>query len=193
MTIEDPIEVLHADKASIVNQREVGTDTADFHAALKRVLRQDPDVILVGEMRDPETVRTALDRGRDRSPRVLDAAHDQRDRLDQPHHRLLPAARAAAGAHVARRRRCAASSASASSSGAAAAGSPAVEVLVATGRVFDKIVNADETHEIEEIIAEGEFYGMQTFDQSLLEPLRRGRRSSCARRSPRRRARTTCA
>ena len=56
MTIEDPIEVLHADKASIVNQREVGTDTADFHAALKRVLRQDPDVILVGEMRDLETV-----------------------------------------------------------------------------------------------------------------------------------------
>ena len=60
MTIEDPIEILHADKASIVNQREVGTDTADFHAALKRVLRQDPDVILVGEMRDLETVKTAL-------------------------------------------------------------------------------------------------------------------------------------
>ena len=60
VTIEDPIEILHADKASIVNQREVGTDTADFHAALKRVLRQDPDVILVGEMRDVETVRTAL-------------------------------------------------------------------------------------------------------------------------------------
>ena len=122
VTIEDPIEILHPDKASIVNQREVGTDTSDFHAALKRVLRQDPDVILVGEMRDIETVKTALDRGRDRSPRVLDAAHDQRDRLDQPHHRLLPAARAAPGAHVARRRRCAASSASASSSGAAAAG-----------------------------------------------------------------------
>ena len=60
VTIEDPIEVLHADKSSIVNQREVGTDTADFHAAMKRVLRQDPDVILVGEMRDSETVRTAL-------------------------------------------------------------------------------------------------------------------------------------
>ena len=60
VTIEDPIEILHADKASIVNQREVGTDTADFHAALKRVLRQDPDVILVGEMRDVETVKTAL-------------------------------------------------------------------------------------------------------------------------------------
>ena len=55
-----------------------------------------------------------------------------------------------------------------------AAGSPAVEVLVATGRVFDKIVNADETHEIEEIIAEGEYYGMQTFDQSLLDLYKQG-------------------
>ncbi|MDQ1382738.1 MAG: twitching motility protein PilT, partial [Actinomycetota bacterium] len=60
VTIEDPIEILHADKSSIVNQREVGTDTADFHSALKRVLRQDPDVILVGEVRDVETVKTAL-------------------------------------------------------------------------------------------------------------------------------------
>ena len=60
VTVEDPIEVLHADKQSIVNQREVGTDTADFAAALRRVLRQDPDVILIGEMRDAETVATAL-------------------------------------------------------------------------------------------------------------------------------------
>ena len=60
VTIEDPIEVLHPDKQSIVNQREIGTDTDDFHAALKRVLRQDPDVILIGEMRDPETVWAAL-------------------------------------------------------------------------------------------------------------------------------------
>jgi len=60
VTVEDPIEILHPDKASIVNQREVGTDTSDFNSALKRVLRQDPDVILVGEMRDIETVKTAL-------------------------------------------------------------------------------------------------------------------------------------
>ena len=63
---------------------------------------------------------------------------------------------------------------------------------MATGRVFDKIVNADETHEIEQIIAEGEYYGMQTFDQSLLGLYERRRRSTCARRSRRRRARTTC-
>src|SRR5258707_6905124 len=60
VTIEDPIEILHSDKRAIVNQREVGTDTEDFHSALKRVLRQDPDVILVGEMRDIDTVKTAL-------------------------------------------------------------------------------------------------------------------------------------
>src|SRR5690348_7021191 len=60
VTIEDPIEFLHRDKRSIVNQREVGVDTASFHRALRRVLRQDPDIILIGEMRDEETVRTAL-------------------------------------------------------------------------------------------------------------------------------------
>src|SRR6202000_2565468 len=60
ITLEDPIEYLHADKRSIVNQREVGSETVGFGRAMRRVLRQDPDVILVGEMRDEETVRTAL-------------------------------------------------------------------------------------------------------------------------------------
>ena len=60
ITLEDPIEYLHRDKLSIVNQREVGADTESFARAMRRVLRQDPDVILIGEMRDEETVRTAL-------------------------------------------------------------------------------------------------------------------------------------
>ena len=60
VTIEDPVEFLHRDKLSIINQREVGEDTTSFARALRRVLRQDPDVILIGEMRDEETVRTAL-------------------------------------------------------------------------------------------------------------------------------------
>ena len=60
VTIEDPIEFVHSDKRSVINQREVGMDTASFKRALRRVLRQDPDVILVGEMRDEETVQTAL-------------------------------------------------------------------------------------------------------------------------------------
>ena len=97
VTIEDPIEFLHSDKLSIINQREVGMDTASFKRALRRVLRQDPDVILIGEMRDEETVQTALQRGRDRPPRALDGPHRRRDRDGQPPHRLLPAPPAPAG------------------------------------------------------------------------------------------------
>ncbi len=167
VTIEDPIEILHHDKASIVNQREVGTDTKDFHAALKRVLRQDPDVILVGEMRDIETVKTAMTAAEtghlvfstlhtisatDSINRIIDffAPHEQR----QVRMSLAGSLRGIVSQRLVERR--------------TGGRIPAVEILVATGRIFDKIVNADETHEIEQIIAEGEYYGMQTFDQSLL-------------------------
>jgi twitching motility protein PilT len=167
MTIEDPIEILHADKCSIVNQREVGTDTVDFHAALKRVLRQDPDVILVGEVRDVETVKTALTAAEtghlvfstlhtisatDSINRIIDffPPHEQR----QVRMSLASSLRGIVSQRLVERR--------------TGGRVPAVEVLVSTGRVFDKIVNPEETHEIEGIIAEGEYYGMQTFDQSLL-------------------------
>ncbi len=167
VTIEDPIEILHADKASIVNQREIGTDTADFHAALKRVLRQDPDVILVGEMRDIETVKTALTAAEtghlvfstlhtisatDSINRIIDffPPHEQR----QVRMSLGGSLRGIVSQRLVERR--------------GGGRIPAVEILVATGRIFDKIVNAEETNEIEQIIAEGEYYGMQTFDQSLL-------------------------
>ena len=83
--------------SSIINQREVGLDTHSFKRALRRVLRQDPDVILIGEMRDEETVHTALSRRRDRPPRAVDGPHRRRRRDRQPHHRLLPAAHAPAG------------------------------------------------------------------------------------------------
>ena len=167
VTIEDPIEILHSDRESIVNQREVGTDTVDFHAALKHVLRQDPDVILVGEMRDVETVKTALTAAEtghlvfstlhtisatDSINRIIDffAPHEQR----QVRTSLGASLRGIVSQRLVERR----------GGGRIAA----VEILVATGRVFDKVVNADETQEIEQIIAEGEYYGMQTFDQSLL-------------------------
>jgi twitching motility protein PilT len=173
VTIEDPIEILHSDKCSIVNQREVGTDTADFHAALKRVLRQDPDVILVGEMRDTETVKTALTAAEtghlvfstlhtisatDSINRIIDffPPHEQR----QVRMSLAASLRGIVSQRLVERR--------------GGGRLPAVEILVATGRVFDKIVNPDETHEIETIIAEGEYYGMQTFDQSLLGLYRNG-------------------
>jgi twitching motility protein PilT len=174
VTIEDPIEVLHPDKNSIVNQREIGTDTMDFASALKRVLRQDPDVILVGEMRDTETVKTALSAAEtghlvfstlhtisatETINRVIDffPPHEQR----QVRMSLAGSLRGIVSQRLVERH----------DTGGRV---PAIEVLVANGRVFDKIVNAEETHEIEEIIAEGEFYGMQTFDQSLLGLYQRG-------------------
>jgi twitching motility protein PilT len=168
VTIEDPIEVLHSDKLSIVNQREIGTDTIDFASALKRVLRQDPDVILVGEMRDRETVKTALSAAEtghlvfstlhtisatETINRVVDffPPHEQK----QVRMALGGSLRGIVSQRLVERH----------DTGGRV---PAVEVLVSNGRVFDKIVNPDETHEIEGIIADGEFYGMQTFDQSLL-------------------------
>ena len=174
VTIEDPIEVLHHDKMCIINQREVGTDTADFSTALKRVLRQDPDVILIGEMRDPETVATALAAAEtghlvfstlhtinatESINRIIDffPPHQQR----QIRMALAGALRGIVSQRLVEMR-------------GGAGRVPAVEVLVATGRVFDKIVNADETHEIEEVILEGEYYGMQTFDQSLLGLYKQG-------------------
>ena len=92
VTIEDPIEFLHLDKRSMINQREVGQDTASFKRALRRVLRQDPDVILIGEMRDEETVHTALTAA-ETGHLVLSTLHTvDAAETDQPHHRLLPAA-----------------------------------------------------------------------------------------------------
>ena len=92
VTIEDPIEVLHGDKRSLVNQREIGSDTEDYAVALKRVLRQDPDVIFIGEMRDPETVGAALTAA-NTGHLVFSPAHGQRHRavtgssILPPHHR----------------------------------------------------------------------------------------------------------
>ena len=103
VTIEDPIEYLHRDQRSVVHQREIGFDTNSFSQALRRVLRQDPDVILIGEMRDEETVGDGAQRRGDRAPRAQHAAHDRRGRDRQPHHRLLPAASPPAGARDAGR------------------------------------------------------------------------------------------
>jgi twitching motility protein PilT len=168
VTIEDPIEVLHSDKRSIINQREVGDDTHDFLAALKRALRQDPDVILIGEMRDPETVWAALSAAEtghlvfstlhtmgatETINRVIDffpPYQQQQVRMS-----LAGALKGIVSQRLVQR---------SDRDGRI----PAMEVMVATGRVFDKIADSTQTHELEEIIADGEFYGMQTFDQSLL-------------------------
>jgi twitching motility protein PilT len=168
VTMEDPIEYLHRDKLSIINQREVGADTKSFAQAMKRVLRQDPDVILIGEMRDEETVRTALSAAETghlvmSTVHTLDASETINRIIDffPPHlqqqarvmlastlrgaisQRLVP--------RIDREGRIAVS-----------------EVMRVTGRIQDLILNPEETGRITEVISQGDYYGMQTFDQALL-------------------------
>ena len=174
VTLEDPIEYLHRDKKSIINQREVGQDTESFGRAMKRVLRQDPDVILIGEMRDEETVRTALSAA-ETGHLVLSTLHtlDATETINRiidffPPHlqqqaRVMLAAtlRGVVGQRLMPRK--------------GGHGRVAVcEVLVVTGRVQDLILNPNETGKITEVIAEGEYYGMQTFDQALLKHVMAG-------------------
>src|SRR5436305_3472382 len=175
VTIEDPIEYLHTDRNSIINQREVGMDTESFSRAMRRVLRQDPDVILIGEMRDEETVRTALSAA-ETGHLVLSTVHT----LDAPEtvNRIIDffplheqnQARAMLGGTlkgiVSQRlvptpdgdgRVC------------------VCEILRMTGRARDMIIDPDQTGRLSEVISEGEYYGMQTFDQALLRHYQAGR------------------
>jgi len=175
MTIEDPIEFLIRDKRSVINQREVGVDTGSFANALRAALRQDPDVILVGEMRDFETIETALTAA-ETGHLVMSTLHtiDAAETITRivsvfpPHQqaqvrlqlstiikgilsqRLVP--RADGHGRV-----------------------PALEILVSTGRIRECIAESERSKEIPEAIARGfTSYGMQTFDQSLMSLVRRG-------------------
>jgi twitching motility protein PilT len=168
MTIEDPIEYLHRDNRSIINQREIGVDTGSFTHALRSALRQDPDVILVGEMRDFETIETAL-LAAETGHLVLSTLHtlDATETVNRiitvfpPHQqkqirvqlasvikavvsqRLIP--------KIDGRGRV-----------------PAVEVLISTAFIRDCIMDKEKTHLIHGAIAQGTSqYGMQTFDQSI--------------------------
>jgi twitching motility protein PilT len=168
VTMEDPIEYLHRDKLSIINQREIGADTQSFARAMRRVLRQDPDVILIGEMRDEETVRTALSAAETghlvmSTLHTLDATETINRIIDffPPHLQqqgrvmLASTLRGAVSQRLVPR--------------ADREGRVAVsEVMAVTGRIQDLILNPEETGKISEVIAEGDFYGMQTFDQALL-------------------------
>jgi len=167
VTVEDPIEVLHPDKRSIVNQREIGTDTDDFHNALKRVLRQDPDVILIGEMRDPETVWAALSAA-ETGHLVLSTLHTMGavETITRIIDFFPPFQQQQVRMSVATSLKGIVSQRLVERSDHQGR-VPALEVMVNTGRVFDKIADAQQTHELDEIIADGEFYGMQTFDQGL--------------------------
>ena len=170
ITIEDPIEFLHRDKKGFVNQREVEVDTANFATALRAALRQDPDVILVGEMRDLETISTAL-LAAETGHMVFSTLHtiDATETIqriiavfpppEQKQIRLQLAStlKAIISQRLVRR-----------SDGNGRV--PAVEVLIATAYVRDCIINPDKTRLIHDAIAAGTSqYGMQTFDQSIYD------------------------
>jgi twitching motility protein PilT len=168
VTVEDPIEILHADQGCIVNQREVGLDTDSFLAAIRRVLRQDPDVILIGELRDAETAETAL-KAAESGHLVFSTMHtiDAGETISRLieffpavkqeqirsilagvlrgviSQRLLP--RTEGGGRVA-----------------------AVEVMLNNARISD-LIREQKTEEITDAIAEGQFFDMQTFTQALIE------------------------
>jgi twitching motility protein PilT len=168
ITVEDPIEYLHKDNRSIVNQREIGGDTNSFSHALRSALRQDPDVILVGEMRDFETIETAL-LAAETGHLVFSTLHtlDATETINRiiavfpPHQQkqvriqLASVLRAVVSQRLIPK-----------SDGKGRA--PAVEVLISTAFIRDCIMDKEKTHLIHGAIAQGTSqYGMQTFDQSI--------------------------
>ncbi|HYW73283.1 MAG TPA: type IV pilus twitching motility protein PilT [Pyrinomonadaceae bacterium] len=176
VTIEDPIEFLHRDKKAFVTQREVEVDTRSFAEALRGALRQDPDVILVGEMRDLETIETALTAA-ETGHLVLSTLHtlDATETVTRivssfPSHQqksvriqLAGILKAVISMRLVR-------------AGKGSGRVPATEVLVSTGLIRDYIINEEKTYLIREAIANGSSqYGMQTFDQSLFALLQAGR------------------
>jgi twitching motility protein PilT len=174
LTIEDPIEILHPDRMAVVNQREIGHDTKDFAVALRAAMRQDPDVIFVGEIRDDETVKAAL-QASETGHLVISTLHttDVPETVNRmidffpPHMQkqirvsISGSLRGVVSQRLVPRR-----------DGRGLV--PAVEVLVMNGRVRDLILNPEQTHLLRDLVAESGFYGMQTFDQALLDLYRSG-------------------
>ena len=175
VTIEDPIEYVHKDQLSVVSQREVGIDTQDFPSAMRAALRQNPDVIMVGEMRDLETIDTAI-MAAETGHLVLSTLHTvdapetitrvvaafPEDRREQVRIVLANVLRGVLSQRLIRN--------------AARTGMvPAIEVLVGSTRVREAI-DKNRTRELHEVMIQGgNTYGMQTFDQSLLDLLRDGK------------------
>lgn len=169
VTIEDPIEVLHRDEMAIIDQREIGVDTGDFQTAMKAVSRQDPDVIFIGEMRDLETVTAAL-QAAETGHLVISTLHTTdaletvnrivdmfpKEQQNQARMSLANTLKGIVCQRLAPR---------ATGEGRL----PVVEVLVMTSRIYDFMIDPAEQDQIPEAIAEGEYYGMQTFDQHLLK------------------------
>ena len=174
VTVEDPIEVLHEDKLAMVNQREVRVDTENFSVALRAAMRQDPDVILIGEMRDQETVQAAL-AAAETGHFVMSTLHtqDAQETVARiidffPPHEQKQVRLSLAGSL--RGIICQRLVPRADSLGRCLA----VEICVNTGRVADAISDPDKTSTLTDLIKEGGFYGMQTFDHHLVTLIRDG-------------------
>jgi twitching motility protein PilT len=173
LTIEDPIEVIHPHKLASVNQRELGVDTDSYVAAMRAAMRQDPDVILIGEMRDTDTVSAAL-AAAETGHLVLSTLHttDAVETVNRvvdffpPYQQhqvrvtLASVLRGVVGQRLVQRR--------------GGGRVPILEIMVNNGRITERIVDSTRTDEIADIIAEGSFYGMMTFDQSLLRAVVNG-------------------
>jgi twitching motility protein PilT len=174
VTIEDPVEFLHRDKKSIINQREVGSDTENYTIALKSALRQDPDIILVGEMRDEETIETAL-HAAETGHLVLSTLHtiDATETINRivavfpPYHQRQIRLQLSAVLKAVISQRLVPCS---DGKGRV----PAIEIMRSTARTRELIDDKEKTKQIREAIQQGFVaYGMQTFDQSLMGLLKR--------------------
>jgi twitching motility protein PilT len=174
VTIEDPIEFLFLNKKSSIVQREIGVDTANFASALRSVLRQDPDVIMIGEMRDTETIDIAL-KAAETGHLVISTAHttDAAKTVQRLLAVFTPSEQAMMRMRLAESLRAVVSQRllpRLDGKGVV----PAVEVMVATRAIQECIRDESRTQEVTEHIAKGRHYGMQTFDQHLLQLLQSG-------------------
>jgi twitching motility protein PilT len=174
VTIEDPIEFLFLNKKSSVAQREVGVDTANFAAALRAVLRQDPDVIMIGEMRDTETIDIAL-KAAETGHLVISTAHttDAAKTVQRLLAVFSPSEQAMMRMRLSETLKAVVSQRllpRLDGKGLV----PAVEVMIATRVIQECIRDEGRTHEITDFVAKGRHYGMQTFDQHLLRLLHEG-------------------
>jgi twitching motility protein PilT len=174
VTIEDPIEVVHTDNMSVIRQREIGRDTESYGSALRQALRQDPDVIFLGEIRDHEAALAAIQAAQT-GHLVLSTLHtiDATETISRVVEFFPPAQQPQARVSLAGALRGVVSQRlleRADGLGRV----PAVEVMLNTGRVYERILDPEQTAAISDVIAESGYDGMQTFDQSLLGLVREG-------------------
>jgi twitching motility protein PilT len=174
VTIEDPIEVVHEDNLALIEQREVGLDTQSYGEALRRVIRQDPDVIFLGEIRDSDSALSAI-QAAETGHMVISTLHTidctetinrMLDLFPATQQREVRSSFAGALKGIVSQRLVQRTD--------GRGRVPAVEVLVNTGRVYDKIIDPNSTSQIAEVIAGGGFYGMQTFDRALVQLVQDG-------------------